>query len=84
MEGEIEGEISVMNLNAKAKTKPQTMMLQRIIHEVLVLILVDSGATHNFIDQKSVFRMRWEVDNNRRMKIRLGDGFQTSIKGLCK
>ncbi|MCH92914.1 retrotransposon gag protein, partial [Trifolium medium] len=56
-EEEAEGEISVMsfmNLNEQAKMKPQTMMLQGRIHEVPVLILIDSGATHNFIDQKAL------------------------------
>ncbi|MCH94216.1 Ty3/gypsy retrotransposon protein, partial [Trifolium medium] len=86
-EEEVRGEISIMsfmNLNNQAKTKPQTMMAQGKIHEVPVLILVDSGATHNFIDQKLVFRMGWEVNSESSMKIRLGDGFQTNTKGRCK
>jgi hypothetical protein len=87
MEEEIGEEISIMshmNLNVEARAKPQTMMLKGKIHEVPVLVLIDSGATHNFIDQKLVCRMGWEVDNESSMKIRLGDGFQTCTKGRCK
>jgi hypothetical protein len=60
MEEEIGEEISIMshmNLNVEARPKPQTMMLKGKIHEVPVLVLIDSGATHNFIDQKLVCRM---------------------------
>jgi hypothetical protein len=86
-EEEVEGEISIMsllNLADQAKSKPQTMMFNGKIQEVPVLILVDSGATHNFIDQKLVCRMGWEVNHDSSMKIRLGDGFQTSTRGRCK
>lgn len=86
-EEENQGEMSMMsfsNMAQESQEKPQTMKLQGTINGVPILVLVDSGATHNFIDHKLVQRMGWEVEDTPRMTIKLGDGFQTHVRGRCK
>lgn len=85
-DGDSDGEIIIMCLNnliPATKEKFQTIRFQGKIQGVPVVILVDSGATHNFIDQKLVRRMGWKVEETPNMTIRLGDGFQTSTRGRC-
>ncbi|GAU31427.1 hypothetical protein TSUD_221980 [Trifolium subterraneum] len=65
---------------------PDTVVLafQGEVCGVPVLILIDSGATHNFISQKLVKKMGWEVEETPLMNIKLGDGFQSNTKGVCR
>jgi hypothetical protein len=51
---------------------------------VPVLILVDSEATHNFVDKKLVKKMNWVVANTPPMCIKLGDGSRVQAKGACQ
>ncbi|XP_057452951.1 uncharacterized protein LOC130744819 [Lotus japonicus] len=86
-EDEIQGEMSMISfyhIANKPQEQPRTMKLQGTIQGVPVLVLIDSGATHNFIDQKLVQRMGWEVADTPRMTIKLGDGFQSHARGRCK
>jgi hypothetical protein len=45
------GEMSLLHLDHMANHTPQTIRFQGEIQGVPVLVLVDSGATHNFISQ---------------------------------
>jgi prenyltransferase beta subunit len=62
-EEEVQGEISVMSLQQLGQlgqmgtNKPQSIQLKGTVQGVPVLILVDSGATHNFVDKKLVKKM---------------------------
>ncbi|MCH91524.1 RNA-directed DNA polymerase (Reverse transcriptase) [Trifolium medium] len=78
------GEMSLLNLNHIAHKNHQTVKFQGLIHGVPVLVLIDSGATHNFISQKLVYKMEWPVEETPEMTIKLGDGFQTTTKGVCR
>jgi hypothetical protein len=78
------GEISVLNLSHIAHGNHQTIKCQGLIRDVHVQIIVDSGATHNFVSQTLVHKMGWEVEETPDMKIKLGDGFQTKTKGVCR
>jgi hypothetical protein len=69
------GEISVLNLSHIAHGNHQTIKCQGLIRDVHVQIIVDSGATHNFVSQTLVHKMGWEVEETPDMKIKLGDGF---------
>ncbi|CAI8599296.1 unnamed protein product [Vicia faba] len=59
---EDKGEMSVLNLHHIAHKTHHTMKFQGTIQGVEVLILVDSGTTHNFILQKLVHQMDWPID----------------------
>ena len=78
------GECSILNLHHIAQENHHTVKFQGIVRGVPVLILVDSGATHNFISQKLVYKMDWPVDDTPERRIKLGDGYQTITKGICK
>ncbi|GAU22915.1 hypothetical protein TSUD_377270 [Trifolium subterraneum] len=80
---EEKGEMSILNLHHIAHETHQTMKFQGSIQGVEVLILVGSGATHNFIPQKLVHQMDWPIDTTPQMNVKLGDGYQVTTQGVC-
>lgn len=48
-----------------------------------MVVLVDSGATHNFIARSMVQKLEWQVETTPDFRIKLGDGFQTITRGKC-
>jgi hypothetical protein len=89
-EGEgTDGEMSIMDLHQlgqlgqAAGEKLHCIKLKGSSNGVPVLILVDSGATHNFISHHLVHKMNWQVENGTEMRIRLGDGSLSTTKGAC-
>ncbi|GAU46429.1 hypothetical protein TSUD_402070 [Trifolium subterraneum] len=82
---ETEGEISVLSFQQLAQNtlKPQSIKLKGTIQGVPVLILIDSGATHNFISYPLVHKMNWEIEETPPMNIKLGDGSCSKTKGSC-
>ena len=48
-----------------------------------MLVMVDSGAMHNFISQKLVHKMEWPIEETPMMNIKLGDGCYKSSRGVC-
>jgi predicted aspartyl protease len=54
------------------------------IRGVPVLMLVDSGATHNFISPKVVRALRLDVTPMPQMRIRLGDGHLNTSVAQCQ
>ncbi|GAU22407.1 hypothetical protein TSUD_122930 [Trifolium subterraneum] len=78
------GEMSILNLHHIAHETHHTMKFQGTIHGVEVLVLIDSGATHNFISQKLVHQMDWGVDTTPHLNVKLGNGFQIATQGVCK
>lgn len=85
-EEEIEGEMSLMSfhqLSQAQQIKPQSIKLKGTIHEVPVVILIDSGATHNFISQQLAKKMNLVTTNTSPLNIRLGDGSCSKTTGAC-
>ncbi|GAU50456.1 hypothetical protein TSUD_373220 [Trifolium subterraneum] len=83
-EDEEQGEISMLDLHHIAHENHQTMKFQGTIKGVEVLILVDSGASHNFISQSLVHHMDWPVEQTQQMRVKLGNGVQIEAQGRCK
>jgi hypothetical protein len=79
----VDGEMNVLSLFQLGQSKPQSIQLKGILQEVPIVILVDSGATHNFIDKRLVQKMGWPADNSKSMWIRLGDGSRVQSGGVC-
>lgn len=63
--------------------KPHTLKLKANINGVLMLLLVDSIPTHNFIDGKLVRALGLTEETIETMSIKLGYGFQSTTKGKC-
>jgi hypothetical protein len=78
------GEMSILNLHHIAHETHHTMKFQGTIRGVEVLILVDSGATHNFISQKLIHQMDWPTEPTAQLNVKLGNGFQISTQGVCR
>ncbi|GAU16304.1 hypothetical protein TSUD_299360 [Trifolium subterraneum] len=87
---EAQGEMSMLELqqlhqfNHQRGSKPQVIKLRGAIHEVPVVILIDSGASHNFISQQLVQKMNWKTIEGPAMSIKLGDGSCAKTKGVCE
>lgn len=60
------------------------MKLKGEIQGVPSLMLVDSGATHNFISKKLVHAMGWKVEDTIPLPVKMGDGFQAKTQGECR
>lgn len=65
-------------------TQPQTMKLQGMVKGESVLVLIDSGASHNFISTKLVQKLGLAVDPTNSFQVRLGDGHRKQTQGCCK
>lgn len=66
--------MGVLSLLEDTKWQPQTMKVRGLVRGVPILILVDSGATHNFISRKLVAAMGWPIEDTTPLLIKLGDG----------
>lgn len=75
-------ELSVCS--AGGMTQPQTMKLQGVVQGQKILVLIDSGASYNFIYTKLVQRLGLLVEPTTPHKVRLGDGQGKSTRGHCK
>ena len=53
---------------------PRTLKLQGMVKRVLILLLVDNGATHNFMSRKLALKMGWKIVETKPLIIKLADG----------
>ncbi|KAJ9546301.1 hypothetical protein OSB04_018844 [Centaurea solstitialis] len=65
-------------------TPPQTMKVADEIGGMQVLVLIDSGATHNFVAKQVVARLGLTISNTGPVKVRLGNGMWEESTGTCK
>lgn len=61
-----------------------TMSLHGLIGDVPIAILIDSGASHNFISPYVISALGLSCDYHRKFLVRLGDGHQISTVGKCE
>lgn len=66
--------LELSSLSVGGLTQPRTMKLQGSLEGKTVLVLVDSGASHNFISKKVVEELELEVDGTKSHPVCLGDG----------
>lgn len=60
------------------------MRLSAQVGQCKVVILVDSGSTHNFIDSRLVKQARLPVDVAYKMKVLIADGVQMVTNGVSR
>ena len=65
-------------------TKPKTMKLKGIIQNKEVVVMIDPGATHNFIALKTVERLQIPVTNTGGFGVALGTGVAVQGQGVCQ
>lgn len=60
------------------------MMIAVKMGKVEVIILVDLGSTHNFVDTKLVKRLKLSVEQSCQLKVMLANGGSLTTRGLCR
>jgi hypothetical protein len=81
---EEEGELLGISLHAVAGTPtPRTMRLMGRIGTVEVVILVDTGSTHNFVDPSVARKAQLPVEEKGQLKVMVADGATLSSQGYC-
>jgi hypothetical protein len=73
----------------ESKTKmsnnpPTTLRLKGSLNEVSVVILIDSGVSHNFVSPHVATALGLNVEQGRSMGVKLGDGHRVTTKGRCR
>ncbi|XP_042965413.1 uncharacterized protein LOC122299304 [Carya illinoinensis] len=73
-----------ISLNAISGTPGNnTMRLLGRIGQAHVVILIDSGSTHNFIDTSVAEKAKIEVDTTHQLKVRIANGDIIQTEGYC-
>ncbi|KAG8388164.1 hypothetical protein BUALT_Bualt02G0097400 [Buddleja alternifolia] len=83
-EQQLDQEVSLSVCSAVSISGPRTMRLKGLVQDREVTILVDSGASHNFISAKLASQLNLPVDLTSRFGVKLGDGHRTDTTGLCR
>ena len=65
-------------------TSPTTMKVRCEVRGAAAVVLIDCGATHNFISKQIVDRLGLEVTGKGLVRIKLGNGITDVSKGRCK
>ncbi|GKA54712.1 putative mitochondrial protein [Tanacetum coccineum] len=65
-------------------TSNHTMKLHGIIGDMVVVVLIDSGATHNFMSTRVVKQLGIMVMDSSRLTVTLSNGQVAHSKGMCK
>ncbi|CAL8175631.1 unnamed protein product [Prunus armeniaca] len=61
----------------------KTMKLIDVIKNCPVVVLLDSGSSHNFIDIGMVKKLGWKLDQSHICDVMIADGGQVHSKGCC-
>ncbi|PNX96122.1 retrotransposon-related protein [Trifolium pratense] len=62
----------------------RTMKIGGKLESVDVVVLIDSGASHNFISPKITSALGLYVTSVSVRKIKLGDGHKVGVNGVCE
>lgn len=82
---EIEPEIVELSMNSVVGlSSPWTMKLEGKIKGQRVIILIDSGASHNFISTKLVQKLSLTLQGKTGYRVLMGVGIAVKGEGICK
>ncbi|XP_059458363.1 uncharacterized protein LOC132187956 [Corylus avellana] len=62
---------------------PKTMRLVGWIGNLKIMILVDSGSTHNFVDSSVCKKVRMSICSEQRIKVKVANGEEVLSEGKC-
>lgn len=91
--GEVDPELETVEINQVVEvslnsvvglTTPKTMKLKGTIGEQEVVVLIDSGATHNFISLDLVSKMQIPIVKTGAYGVTMGTGAAVKGEGLCR
>lgn len=79
------GLFGIIETNIKSNnTPPTTLRLQGSLKGVSIMILIDNGASHNFVSPHVASALGLNVEQGRSMGVKLGDGHRVSTRGRCR
>ncbi|XP_038704764.1 uncharacterized protein LOC120000718 [Tripterygium wilfordii] len=61
----------------------KTMKVEGTVKTHPVIVLIDSGSTHNFVSSKLVKQMGWQLEKTAEFKVMIADGGQVLSMGCC-
>lgn len=64
-------------------SQPHTMKLASSVNGSPIIVLVDSGASHNFISMGVITLLNLPLEDTSRLGAKLGDGHKVSARGVC-
>ncbi|KZV54933.1 hypothetical protein F511_27777, partial [Dorcoceras hygrometricum] len=64
--------------------QPQTLKLRGKIKGEEVVVMVDSGASHNFVSRMLMEKLGFEIDESVHFGVYLRDGGRVRCQGLCR
>lgn len=62
---------------------PKTIKFEGKVQGIHILILLDKGATHNFISKKLVESLGLKAEARGEIRIRLGNGYKVKVSKQC-
>ncbi len=81
---EDEFEIPEISLHAiSGVPNPQTMRISGMIKEARVILLADTGSTHNFLNSKLAEKLGLVPDKHTAFEVMVANGERLSSKGKC-
>lgn len=81
-----EGEDSIPSISLHAiagALEPTTMRLKGVLNHKPVMILIDSGSTHNFIDAEAAKKTQLPISNSQ-LAVQIANGDKISCLGYCQ
>ncbi|XP_056699529.1 uncharacterized protein [Spinacia oleracea] len=82
MEAEVPTTLSINSI--VGITNPKTLKLVGYIGDGEVIVMVDSGATHNFISLRAVEKLKVPITKSAGFGVSLGNGEAVKGTGICK
>ncbi|KAJ8751836.1 hypothetical protein K2173_026032 [Erythroxylum novogranatense] len=86
-ENEEEGEFRMPEISFHAITgvpNPQTIRVKGKLKGKEVIVLIDGGSTHNFIEQGIVTKLGLPIDTNRRFQVMIANKDRVDCAGICR
>lgn len=68
---------------SKFESGSQTLKFEGSLQGIPIILLVDSGATHNFISKQLVEALNFTTDSFSGIRIKFGDGFMVHVTERC-
>ncbi|KZV38810.1 hypothetical protein F511_32692 [Dorcoceras hygrometricum] len=78
------GTLELPLFSSSGMSQPQTLKLKGKIGGEEVVIMIDSGASHNFVSRTLIEKFGFEVDEAVRFGVCLGDGGKVQCHGVCR
>ncbi|KZV57865.1 hypothetical protein F511_03434 [Dorcoceras hygrometricum] len=77
------GTLELPLFSISGMTQPQTLKMRGQIKDEEVVVMIDSGASHNFVSRQMVERLGMKIDETVRFGVCLGDGTKVRCQGIC-